>query len=393
MKLAVIGGALQGVEIAYLARKAGFEVILVDRKPMVPALGLCDVFQQLDIFDTNALDRRLGKVDLVFPALESRPALRCLHAWATSRGVPIVHDPDAYAVSSSKIASEGFFRRCGFPVPNSWPDCRFPVIAKPSQSSGSEGIRIFLSEREMRASLGYDPGSEGWIVQEFLPGPTYSVEVLRSLGETVAFQVTDLKMDAGYDCKRVLAPSALPPDRIDELKTLSVNIADALDLDGFMDVEAIYHNGTFKVLEIDARFPSQTPITVYWSCGVNMVQVLAGCTLTRSSPVARPPPERHKGTILEHIQVVPGKLLVTGEHAVAQSGPLHVQRDFFGADEAVTDYMPKKTRWVATLICTGADLDEAWQRRNEVVSTIRQHLGPVEYLDPSPPGISREPMK
>jgi pyrrolysine biosynthesis protein PylC len=389
MKLAVIGGALQGVEVAYLARKAGFEVTLIDRKPMVPALGLCERFEQLNILDTAALDSGCREVDLLFPALESQSSLEHLYGWATSRGIPIVHDPDAYAVSSSKIASERFFRRYGFHVPNSWPDCRFPVIAKPSQGSGSAGIRIFLSEREMLATLGNDPGSEGWIVQEFLAGPTYSVEVLRSLGETVAFQVTDLQMDAGYDCKRVLAPSALPPDRIHELKTLSVNIADALDLDGLMDVEAIFHNGTFKVLEVDARFPSQTPITVYWSCGVNMVHVLAECTLTRSSPVARPPSERYKGTILEHIQVGPGKLFVTGEHAVAQSGPLHVQTDFFGADEAVTDYIPKKTRWVATLICTGADLDEAWQRRNEVVSTIRQHLGPVEYSDPSPPEISK----
>jgi len=393
MKLAVIGGALQGVEVAYLARKVGFEVILVDRKPMVPALGLCDDFLQMDILDTASLDRRLGKVDLVLPALESQPALARLCAWATSRGVPIFHDPDAYAVSSSKIASERFFRRYGFPVPNSWPDCRFPVIAKPSQGSGSAGIRIFLSEREMRATIGSDPFSEGWIVQEFLAGPTYSVEVLRSLGETVAFQVTDLEMDGGYDCKRVLAPSALPPDRIDELKTLSVDIADALDLDGLMDVEAIYHNGTFKVLEIDARFPSQTPIAVYWSCGVNMVHALAGCTLTRSNPATRSPLEGCKGTILEHIQAGPGKLFVTGEHAVAQSGPLHVQTDFFGADEAVTDYMPQKTRWVATLISTGADLVEAWQRRNEVISRIRRHLGSVQYIDPTPPESPREPVE
>lgn len=390
MKLAVIGGALQGVEVAYLARKAGFEVILVDRKPMVPALGLCDSFQQLDILDTAALDYGFGEVDLVFPALESQSGLSHLYAWTTSRGIPIVHDPDAYAVSSSKIASEWFFRRFGFPVPNSWPDCRFPVIAKPSQGSGSAGLSIFLSEGEMRGCIRGDPASEGWIVQELLAGPTYSVEVLRHLGETVAFQVVDLQMDARYDCKRVLAPCALPPDRIDELKALSVNMADALDLNGLMDVEAVFHKGTFKVLEIDARFPSQTPITVYWSCGVNMVHALAACTLTGDSPGTGLPFERCKGAILEHIQVSPGKLCVTGEHAVAQSGPLDVQPNFFGADEAVTDYMPHKTRWVATLICTGTDLADAWQHRNEVVSTIRQHSGSLEYIDPSPPEISEE---
>jgi pyrrolysine biosynthesis protein PylC len=392
MKLAVIGGALQGVEVAYLAHKAGFEVSLVDRRPVVPALGLCDGFQRLDILDTAALDRALGRVDLVLPALESQPALACLYAWASSREIPIVHDPGAYAISSSKLASEWFFHRFGFPVPNSWPGCRFPVIAKPSQGSGSSGIRIFFSEVDMRAAIGSDPAAEGWMVQELLPGPTYSVEVLRSLGGPVAFQVTDLQMDAHYDCKRVLAPSELPPDRINELKTMSMNIADALDLDGLMDVEAIFHHGTFKVLEIDARFPSQTPITVYWSHGVNMVHALAECTRKRGNQVTCPPFERSQGTILEHIQVSPGKLCVAGEHVIAQSGPLHIQTEFFGADEAITDYMPDKTRWVATLICTGANLAEAWRHRHEVVSTIRQHFGLVEYSDPSPPEISSEPM-
>ncbi|MBW1979774.1 MAG: 3-methylornithine--L-lysine ligase PylC [Deltaproteobacteria bacterium] len=384
MKLAVVGGALQGVEVAYLARKAGFEVILIDRKSMVPARGLCDHFQQIDILDAGALDPVLQEVDLVFPALESQLGLAKLHGWAGSRGIPIVHDPDAYAISSSKIASEAFFCRCGFPVPESWPDCRFPVIAKPSRGSGSAGIRIFATERDMQACIKDTPASEGWLVQEFLDGPSYSVEVMRTPGCTVAFQVTDLQMDDRYDCKRVLAPSALPPERIEELKTLSINIADALDLLGLIDVEVILSDETFKVLEIDARFPSQTPITVYWSCGINMVHALARCTIAGDCPVAAVPSQPGKGTVLEHIEVSPGKLSVTGERVMAHAGPLDVRRDFFGADEALTNYAPGKMRWVATLICTGTDAADAWQHRDEVISAIRRHLGPVEYSDPSP---------
>ena len=44
MLVAIIGGNLQGVEAAYLARKAGCEVLVIDRKPVVPASGLCDRF-------------------------------------------------------------------------------------------------------------------------------------------------------------------------------------------------------------------------------------------------------------------------------------------------------------------------------------------------------------
>lgn len=49
MQIAIIGGKLQGVELTYLAHKAGWKVILIDRKPGVPASGLCDHFIQLDV--------------------------------------------------------------------------------------------------------------------------------------------------------------------------------------------------------------------------------------------------------------------------------------------------------------------------------------------------------
>ena len=47
--VAVAGGKLQGVEAAYLAHKAGWEVLLLDREDHVPASGLCDRFIQVDV--------------------------------------------------------------------------------------------------------------------------------------------------------------------------------------------------------------------------------------------------------------------------------------------------------------------------------------------------------
>ena len=39
-------------------------------------------------------------------------------------------------------------------------------------------------------------------------------------------------------------------------------------------MEVILHRGELKVLEIDARLPSQTPTVVFHSTGVNLVEVL-----------------------------------------------------------------------------------------------------------------------
>lgn len=383
LKILVAGGALQGVEVAYLAAKAGLETVLVDQRKNAPAAGLVPTFRQADVLDAEALSRIGADVDLVFPALESPEALAALHDWAVRRGVPMIHDPRAYAVSSSKIKSERFFRDAGVAVPATWPDCRFPVIAKPAFGSGSQGIRFFTDSRCLTDALGDDPAAAGWIVQEFLPGPTYSVEVIRMAGRATAVQVTDLHMDEGYDCKRVTAPSALSSESQAELCDLSVTMADALDLNGIMDVEAVLHGGGFKVLEIDARFPSQTPMAVYWSCGINMVEMLVGAA-TGDAPGLRRPAAYLRGAVLEHVQVGPGVLRVTGEHAMTRADSLSVHADFFGADEAVTDFEDGKHSWVATLIFTGSDMDDAWGRRHASLSAIRRKFGIERFLDPSP---------
>ena len=49
MRLAVIGGKLQGTEAGYLAAKAGYETVLVDRKPAPPAAGLVDATSVSDV--------------------------------------------------------------------------------------------------------------------------------------------------------------------------------------------------------------------------------------------------------------------------------------------------------------------------------------------------------
>lgn len=390
MTIAVVGGGLQGVEAVYLLQEAGMDVRLLDRRADAPAAGLGPDFRQVEVTDPAALDRALAGVDMVFPALESLPALTGLREWGRARGLPVLYDPEAYAVSASKITSEAFFRRAAIPVPRTWPGCRFPVIAKPAGGSGSQGLRFFSSEADLTGALGDDPAGTGWVVQEFLAGPTYSVEVLRTPGRAAAIQVTDLYMDARYDCKRVTAPTVLAEDLRAGFEALSRKMAEDLSLAGIMDVEALLHDGGLRVLEIDARFPSQTPIAVYTSCGVNMAAALVQAAGGAAEPPALRRRHPDRGALLEHVQVAPGRLAVTGEHAVALSGPLTRIPGFFGADTALTDYAAGKTHWVATLIFSGADLREAWERREATIADLRRRFKLDRYLDPSPPAPPTE---
>ena len=77
MRLAVVGGKLQGTEAAYLAGEAGYEVVLIDRRPDRPAAGLA---AEVHVFDVTTDPARAREVlltcDAVLPACEDRARAR-----------------------------------------------------------------------------------------------------------------------------------------------------------------------------------------------------------------------------------------------------------------------------------------------------------------------------
>lgn len=386
MRVAIAGGALQGLEVTYLARKAGYETRLLDRRTDCPAAGLCHEFVPLDLEDQEALGRALETVDVVIPATENAGALQSLAEWCEEAGMPLAFDGEAFAISSSKTASHSLFERLDVPTPVSWPDCPFPILAKPDRGSGSMGIEVFGDPRSLEARFGTSSPT-GWVLQEYLLGPSFSIEVVGRPGAYLPLQITDLEMDGMHDCKRVVAPASLPSQIAGTLRNLAVTLAEGVGLAGIMDVEAILHDTGLQVLEIDARFPSQTPAAVYHATGVNMVELLVGIFRGEPgrNPVSAPPPGRG-ASILEHIRIRAGHLSVCGEGAMAEAGPLHLEESFFGAHEALTDYAPGSESWVATLMVRGSDLADAWACRDQAIGDIQARCGLVSYSDEYPSG-------
>jgi pyrrolysine biosynthesis protein PylC len=384
MRVAVVGGRLQGLEALYLAKKAGWETVLIDRNSNVPALNFCDRFFQLNVSLKEGIAVALDSVDLIIPAFENRPALGQLAAIAAELKIPIAIDLKAYDVSASKSVSDRLFAELGVPAPRPWPECAFPMVAKPIGSSGSEGVVRLSDElalRQFQVQAGAVP--EEWVIQEYLEGPSYSIEIIGCRGRYWPLQVTGLEMDDIYDCKRVLAPSDLNREQCDQFAKIAVQIAEKLELNGIMDVEVILNNNRLQVLEIDARLPSQTPTAVYHSTGINMLELLADCFIPgrQVEPVVI---VEHKAVIFEHVVVSAGRLAVSGEHAVSTAGQLKYCEGFFGADEALTDYTPGAKAWMATLIVTADNAEAVWKKRELVVNQIMKELRLTAYSDPLP---------
>ena len=79
MRIAVVGGRLQGLEALYLAKQAGFKTLLIDRDPIAPARALADDFCCLDLpVHGDAARDLLKSFDLLLPATENPTTLRSL---------------------------------------------------------------------------------------------------------------------------------------------------------------------------------------------------------------------------------------------------------------------------------------------------------------------------
>ena len=137
---------------------------------------------------------------------------------------------------------------------------QLPAFVKPRSGSGSRGIRL-IDEREELERL---PQDGKLLVQENLPGPEYSIDVLADAGGEVLAVVPRerLKVDSGI---AVTARTLHDPG----LEQFGRTVAQRIGLSGVANVQAKHaFDGEPALLEVNPRFPGTMPLTV--ASGVNM---------------------------------------------------------------------------------------------------------------------------
>ncbi len=377
IRLGLVGGGLQGTEAACLARWAGWDSILVDARPQPPAKDLAQRFICRQLASCQDLDECFAGCDLVLPVCENPQTLELLSRWSQAGGGPLAFDPQAYQISSDKLLSNRLFEAAAVPFPRPWPRAEYPLIAKPAVSSGSRGVTLLEGPQDFQR-LFPNGDTSGWVVEEYCPGPSYSLECTGRGGRHRAWLSTALEMDEIYDCRQVRAPAQLPPELEAEFRALSLRLAEAVRLRGLMDVEIIAAPQGLRVLEIDARLPSQTPTVVFWASGENLLLHLASAFIqlprtpgeTQSDDKGEPAVQR--AVIYEHVFMEAEGPRACGEHIMASARPLSLRSNFFGADLALSDRQAGQAdAWAATLIMMGSSLDEAYAKRDEVWTRLR----------------------
>ncbi len=290
--IVIVGGKLQGGEAAYLGREAEIDVILIDSDPMAPAQKLCSRFLCGDVLGGNPeVLAALEAADMILPTMENYEVLCGLEKLCEKKGYRLAFDMDAYEITSSKRSSDELFASNNLPCPEYWPNGNLPYRAKPDLDSGSHSIKAFgtgnKDSQEEQAELEAfirDGGAEKYVVQEFVSGPSYSVEIIGEPGNYRVYEPTQIFVDSDYDCNVAAANRVITKKKRILLEGYAVRIAELLRLKGIMDLEVIDTDEApdgapgagkgIKILEIDARLPSQTSVAVYHATGMNYIKEL-----------------------------------------------------------------------------------------------------------------------
>lgn len=238
MDLLILGGGALGAQAAMLAKAAGFRVILADKNPACPAKALADQFICTDI--TRA---ELPPADAVLPAVENDAVLNALPENA-------LFDPAAWALTASRLGADEFLRSHSIPAPAYFPMGSEPYLVKPDRGSFGQGIWVTEDFCEVGGAV-----NAGFVAQEELTGPVWSQVVIGKAGDYTAYAPARLTFNP---MRRRTGAECAPAPESAQLGDTAKAIARAMDLTGILEVEAICHNGVWKVIDLNARLPMYT---------------------------------------------------------------------------------------------------------------------------------------
>lgn len=203
-KIAVIGANEPLIPFYRQAKALGYEVIGIAIEKGAVCKKYCDRFYPVSFADKDEVVEvcRKENVDgIISFSLES--ALPTVTYVAKKLGL-VSNSEESIKLTQSKYAQRQALEKAGIPVPKYYlveneddlkkVQCRFPVIVKPVDSGGSQGICKVENPNNLvdayQYAVDYSRTSKA-IVEEFVDGREFSVEYISHKGKHYFLQITD----------------------------------------------------------------------------------------------------------------------------------------------------------------------------------------------------------
>ena len=250
-------------------------------------------------------------VDVVLPTVDTelQPLARAREAFtaagiglllAPAAALDVILDKLALAEHCAGIVQVPRTELFGPSVdPATW---TYPLIVKPRQGSGSRGIITVASAVEL-AALDRSPRL---IVQEFLPGEEYSVDVLADAAGRVIASVPRLRarVDSGVSVGGLTVHDP-------EIEQFGRAVAQATGITFVANVQCKRdHHGSPALLEVNPRMPGTLGLTI--ASGVDMPRLALAALLGREVPATLDFRERAVVRFLDERFIDPAEISAVG---------------------------------------------------------------------------------
>lgn len=392
-KLLVLAAGILQVPVIKKAREMGYYVIAADGNPEAVGLPLADKAIVANITDEEvmlriAIEEQIDGV--IHPC--SEVSMNVMGRINDELGLSGITRETAIRATNKHLMREAF-ERFGAPSPKSF--CTDDVdeawdifvnqffhniaIIKPSRNSGSRGVAKISQEtlREEFASLfscsKNESRDKSVMIEQFIEGPEFSVEIIVWQGEAHVLTVTDKKtteapyfVELGHN-----QPSVYSEEMQRMLKDAAVAGVKALGLDNCAaHCELKLQDGEPYLMEIGARLGGDfisTELT-HLSTGVDMVAAAINVALG-IEPDLRPK-EEPKGVCIRYFTPTPGRLVAFKNEDLLNAPHVYDAEIYHQVGEVIPEVRSSLDR-SGHVIVTAPTAQEAINRADEIISKVK----------------------
>jgi len=276
---------VQGFRTALRSLGLPGAVVVADVNPLSPAVHVADRAYRVPMSsDPMYLDEVLAicasdGVRLVVPTIDDElPVFAAARDAFHARGISVACSPEpANAICNDKLATCRHLRQAGVSAALSYAagevpaDAALPLFVKPRTGRGAVGAFAVRSRRELEFFLEYVADA---IVQEYLDGPEFTIDVLCDAeGRPVAIVPRErVVIRAGVIDRGRTVNDA-------RLLALAMDACRAIRFAGPLNIQCRMRGNTPVIFEINPRFSGGIPLTI--QAGADFPQMLIRMALGR----------------------------------------------------------------------------------------------------------------
>lgn len=269
-KIAVLGANEPLIPFYRQAKALGYEIIGIAIEKGAVCKEFCDSFYPISFADKDAVLDVCCKEKVVGITSFSLESALPTVTYVAKKLRLVSNSEESIKLTQSKFAQRQALEKAGIPVPKYYlveneedlkkVQCRFPVIVKPVDSGGSQGIcKVENPEKLLEAyryAVGYSRTSKA-IVEEFVDGREFSVEYISHQGKHYFLQITD-KVTSGsprFVEMQHHQPADIPVSVWNRIKSMVEDVLSALKIENSASHTEIKWNSKDElfIIETGAR--------------------------------------------------------------------------------------------------------------------------------------------